>query len=171
LLKGIGRTGGGGGGDGGPNIIPQLLHQSSSNNKFISRIAKNLTTTKFVTTMSNKVEHRNNASKGVILRSTKKPTCKPNNNNPTTKPRRLHVHVDNETKLVAITSTKKEIKFQNATLLGSVTITIADKKHTNHREENNNDLQKLMITSLIQENGTVESILNLTTTLTILPEN
>jgi hypothetical protein len=105
------------------------------------------------------------------LRSTKKPTCKPSNNNPSTKPKRLHVHVDNETKLVAISSTKKEIKFQNATLLGSVTTTIADKKHTNQKEENNNDLQKLIIASTIQENGIVESILNLPTTLTTLPEN
>ncbi len=138
LLKGIKRTSGGGG-DGEPNIVPQLLYQSSSNNKFISQIAKNLTATKFVTSMSNKVEHRNNPSKGVILRSTNQPTCKLGNNNLATKPRRLHAHVDNETKLVATTSTKKEIRFQNATLLKFVTTTI-DKKHTNHREKNNNDL-------------------------------
>ncbi len=54
--------------------------------------------------------------------------------------RRLHVHVDNETKHVATISTKKEIKFQNATLLGSVTTIVADKKHIDRKEEKNNDL-------------------------------
>jgi hypothetical protein len=47
--------------------------------------------------MSNKAEHQNNPSENVILRLTKEPLGKPNNNNPTTKPRRLHAHVDNET--------------------------------------------------------------------------
>jgi len=46
---------------------------------------------------------------------------------------------------VATTSTKKEIKFQNATLSRYVTTIIVDNKHTYHREEKNNDLQKLMI--------------------------
>jgi hypothetical protein len=68
------------------------------------------------------------------LRSTKQPTNKPGNNNPTTKPKRLHVHVDDETEHVATILTNKEIKFQNATLLGYVTTTTTDKKHTNHRE-------------------------------------
>ncbi len=81
------------------------------------------------------------------MRSTKQPTCKPSNNNLATKPRRLHAHVDNETKLVATTSTKKEIKFQNAALSGFVTTTMVDKKHIDHKAENNNDLQKLMIES------------------------
>jgi hypothetical protein len=79
--------------------------------------------------------------------------------------------VDNETKLATTTSTKKEIKFQNATLSGFVMTTTAKKKQTYHREANNNDLQKLMIESSIQENGTMESILNLPTTLTTLLEN
>ncbi len=82
--------------------------------------------------------------------------------------RRLHVHVDNETKHVATISTKKEIKFQNATLLGSVTTIVADKKHIDRKEEKNNDLQKLMIESSIQQNGTMEFKLNFPTTLTIL---
>jgi hypothetical protein len=134
LLKGIRRTGGDG--DGRPNIVPQLLHQSSLDNKFISQIAKNLIVTKFIIAMSNEVERRNNSSEGVILRSTKQPTCKPTNNNVTTKPKKLHARVDNETKLAAITSTKKEIKFQNATLSRSVTTTTttADKKLTDHKE-------------------------------------
>jgi hypothetical protein len=121
-LKGITRTGGGGG-DGRPNIVPQLPHQSSLDNKFISRIAKNLTVTKSIIAMSNEAECRNNFSEGVILRSTKQPTSKPTNNNVTTKPKRLHAHVDNETKFGATISTKKEIKFQNATLSRSVTTT------------------------------------------------
>jgi hypothetical protein len=120
LLKGIKRTSDGG--DGGPNIIPHLLHQSSSKNKLISRIAKNWTTI----TMSNKVEHQNNPSKGVILRSTKQPTCKHGNNNLVTKHKRLHAHVDNETKLATTTSIKKEIKFQNATLSIFMTTTIVE---------------------------------------------
>ncbi len=85
--------------------------------------------------MSNKVECGNNLSKNVILRSTKQPIGKPSNNNLLTKPKRLHVHVDNETKHDTTTSTKKEIKFQNATLSGSVTIIATNKKHTNHKEE------------------------------------
>lgn len=170
LLKGIRRTGGGGG-DGGPDKVPQLLHRNSSDSKLISRIAKKLTATESAAAMSNKAECRNNPSEGVILRSTKQPTGKPGSNNPATKPRRLHAHVDIETQHAATTSTKKEIKFQNATLSGSVTTTAADKKHTDHREEKNNDLQKLMIESSIQENGTMESRLNLPTALTALPEN
>jgi hypothetical protein len=61
----------GGGGDGGHDIVPQLLHQSNLDSKFISWIAKKLTITKSVLTMSNKAERRNNPSKSVILRSTK----------------------------------------------------------------------------------------------------
>jgi hypothetical protein len=57
--------------------------------------------------------------------------------------------VDNETKHVATTSTKKEIKFQNATLSKSMTTIVVNKKHIDHREEKNNDLQKLMIESSI----------------------
>ncbi len=53
--------------------------------------------------------------------------------------------MDNETEHVAITSTKKEIKFQNATQSGFVTTTIVDKKHIDHTKERNNNLQKLMI--------------------------
>jgi hypothetical protein len=74
LLKGIRRIGGGGGGgggDGGPDIIPQLLHQSNSNNKFISWIAKKLIAIEYVTAMKNKAEHQNNLLESVILRSTK----------------------------------------------------------------------------------------------------
>jgi hypothetical protein len=56
-LKGIKRIGGGD--DGGPDTIPQLLHQSNSNNKLNSQIAKKLTITKFVATMMNKVERQN----------------------------------------------------------------------------------------------------------------
>jgi hypothetical protein len=85
--------------------------------------------------MSNKAECRNNPSKSVILKSTKQPTNKPSNNNLATKPRRLHVHVDNEIEHVAVTSTKKGIKFQNATLSTFVTIIVVDKKHTYHREK------------------------------------
>jgi len=169
LLKGMSRTGGGG--DGGPDTVPQLLHRSSSDSKLISRIAKKLTPTESAAAMSKKAERRKNPSEGVILRSTKQPTGKPGSNNPATKPRRLHAHVDNETQHAATTSPKKEIKFQDATLSGSVTTTAADKKHTDHREEKNNNLQKLMIESSIQENGTVESRLNLPTALTALPEN
>jgi hypothetical protein len=61
--------------------------------------------------MSNKVECGNNFSKSVILRSTKQLVGKPNNNNPVTKPKRLHVHVDDETEHDTTTSTNKEIKF------------------------------------------------------------
>ncbi len=169
-MKGIKRTSGGS--DGRPNIVPQLLHRSSLDNKFISRIAKNLNVTKSIIAMNNEVECRNNSLEGVILKSTKQPTGKPTNNNVTTKPKRLHAHVDNETKLAATTSTKKEIKFQNATLSRYVTTTTTtNKKHTYHKEENNNDLQKSMIESSIQENGTMESKLNLLTALTTLPEN
>jgi hypothetical protein len=50
------------------------------------------------------------------LKSTKHPIGKPGNNNPATKPKRLHAVMDNETEHVAITSTKKEIKFHNATI-------------------------------------------------------
>jgi hypothetical protein len=57
--------------------------------------------------------------------------------------------VDNELKHDATTSTKKEIKFQNATLLGSVTITTTDKKHVDRTKDNNNNLQKLTIESSI----------------------
>jgi len=81
------------------------------------------------------------------LKSTKQPTCKLANNNSATKPKILHAHVDDEIKHAATTSTKKEIKFQNATLLRFVTTTVTNKKHTNHREEKNNNLQKLMIES------------------------
>jgi hypothetical protein len=42
LLKGIKKIGGGG--DDGLDIIVQLLHWNNSNNKFISQIAKKLTT-------------------------------------------------------------------------------------------------------------------------------
>jgi hypothetical protein len=85
--------------------------------------------------MNNKAECGNKLSKSVILKSIKQPTCKPNNNNPITKPNRLHVHVDNETKHVATTSTKKEIKFQNATLSRSMTTIVVDNKHTYRREK------------------------------------
>ncbi len=102
------------------------------------------------------------------MKSTKQPTCKLANNNSTTKPKILHAHVDNEIEHAAITSTKKEIKFQNATLLKFVTTIVANKKHTNHREEKNNDLQKLMIESLTQENGTMEFGLNFPTSFTTL---
>ncbi len=68
--------------------------------------------------MNNKVEHRNNPSENVILRSTKRPTSKPNSNNLATKPRRLHVHVDNETEHTATTSTNKEIKFSECHTTG-----------------------------------------------------
>jgi hypothetical protein len=104
------------------------------------------------------------------LRSTNQPTRKPGNNNPATKLRRLHAHVDNETKHFTTISTKKEIKFQNATLSGFVTTTTTYKKHIDHREENNNNLQKLMIESSIHENGRVESGLNFPITLTTLPK-
>jgi len=120
--------------------------------------------------MSNKAERQNNLSKSVILKSTKQQIGKPSNNNSATKPKRLHAHVDNETKHVATISTKKKIKFQNATLSRFVTTTI-DKKHTNHKEEKNNNLQKLMIESSTQENGILESRLNFPTTLTALLEN
>ncbi len=90
--------------------------------------------------MSNKVECQNNPLESVILKSTKQPTNKPSNSNSTTKPKTLHAHVDNEIEHVTTTSIKKEIKFQNATLSGSVTTTFANKKHTNHRKEKNNDL-------------------------------
>jgi hypothetical protein len=52
-----------------------------------------------------------------------------------------------------------------------VTTTIANKKYTNHREENNNNLQKSMIESSIQENGIVESRLNFPIAFTTLLEN
>jgi len=84
--------------------------------------------------------------------------------------RRLHVHADNETKHVATISTKKEIKFQNATLSGSVITIVADNKHIDHREEKKNDLQKLMIESSIQQNGTMELRLNFPIALIILPK-
>jgi hypothetical protein len=90
--------------------------------------------------MSNKAECGNNLAKNVILRSTKHLISKPSNNNLVTKPRRLHVHVDNNTEHATITSTKKEIKFQNATLLGSMTTIAIDKKHIDHKGEKNNDL-------------------------------
>jgi hypothetical protein len=90
--------------------------------------------------MSNKVECRTNPSKSVILRSTRQPTSKPSNNNLATKPKRLHVHVKNETKHATTISTKKEFKFHNATLSRSMTTTTTDKKHTIHKEEKNNDL-------------------------------
>jgi len=99
--------------------------------------------------MINKVECQNNPLENVILRSTKQPTSKLGNNNLATKFRRLRIHVDNEIKHVATTSTKNEIKFQNATLLGFVTTTTVNKNHIDHREEKNNDLQKLMIESSI----------------------
>jgi len=79
--------------------------------------------------------------------------------------------VDNETKHATTTSTKKEIKFQNATLSGSVTTTVANKKHINHKEEKNNDLQKFMIESSTQENGTMESGFNFPIGFTTLLEN
>ncbi len=137
-MKGIRKISGGG--DGAPNIVPQLLHQSNLDSKFISLIDKKLITTEFVIAMSNKVESRDNLSKkSVILRptkqSTKQPTCKSSSNNLVTKPMRLHAHVDNETEHVVTTSTKKEIKFHNATLSGSVTTTVTDNKHINHKEE------------------------------------
>jgi hypothetical protein len=44
------------------------------------------------------------------------PIGKPNSNNLATKPKKLHVHVDNETKHAATTSIKKEIKFQVSTI-------------------------------------------------------
>jgi hypothetical protein len=47
--------------------------------------------------MSNKAKCQNNPSKSVILKSIKQPTGKPSNNNPATKSRRLHAHVDNGT--------------------------------------------------------------------------
>jgi hypothetical protein len=62
------------------------------------------------------------------LRSTKELTSKLGSNNLARKPRRLHVHVDNETKHVVTISTKKEIKFQNATLSRFVTTIVVDKK-------------------------------------------
>jgi hypothetical protein len=62
--------------------------------------------------MSNKVECGSNLSKSVILRSTKQPIGKPSNNNIVTKPMRLHVHVDNETKHDATTSTRKKSSFR-----------------------------------------------------------
>jgi hypothetical protein len=62
---------GGGGGDGGLDIIPQLLHRSNSNNKFISQIAKKLIAIEYVVAMKNKAEHQNNILESVILRSTK----------------------------------------------------------------------------------------------------
>jgi hypothetical protein len=43
--------------------------------------------------------------------------------------------VDNKTEHATTISTKKEIKFQNATLLGPATIIAADNKRRNHREE------------------------------------
>ncbi len=52
-----------------------------------------------------------------------------------------------------------------------MTTTHADKKHIDHMEEKNNNLQKLMIESSTQENGTVESKLNFPTTHTTLLEN
>jgi hypothetical protein len=79
--------------------------------------------------------------------------------------------VDNETEHVVTILTKKEIKFQNATLSGSMTTTTVDKKHTYHKEEKNNDLHKLMmIESSIQENGIGESGLNFPTALITLPK-
>jgi hypothetical protein len=48
--------------------------------------------------------------------------------------------VNNEIEYVATTSTKEEIKFQNVTLLRSMTTIVVDKKHTDHREKINNDL-------------------------------
>ncbi len=74
------------------------------------------------------------------MKSTKQPTCKFGNNNSTTKPKRLHDHLDNQTEHAITISTKKEIKFQNATLSRFVTTIVVDKKHTNHREEKNNNL-------------------------------
>jgi hypothetical protein len=52
LLKAIRRIGGGG----GPDTVPQLLHQSNSDNKLISRIAKKFIARESVVAMSNKVE-------------------------------------------------------------------------------------------------------------------
>jgi hypothetical protein len=95
FFKGIMRIGGGG--DGGPNIVPWLLHGSNLDSKLISQIAKILTVMEFAATMSRKVECRNNPLESVILRSTKQLIGKLDNNNPATKPRRLHAHVDNET--------------------------------------------------------------------------
>jgi hypothetical protein len=69
LLKEIKRIGGCG--DGGHDTIPHLLHQCNSDSKLVFQIAKKLTTTKFVATMNNKVEHQNNPSESVILKSTK----------------------------------------------------------------------------------------------------
>ncbi len=51
-----------------------------------------------------------------------------------------------------------------------MTTTIEDKKHIDHREEKNNNLQKLMIESSIQENGIMESGLNFPTAFTTLPK-
>jgi hypothetical protein len=45
------------------------------------------------------------------------------------------------------------------------------KKHTYHKEEKNNNLQKLMVESSIQENGIRESKLNFPTALITLLEN
>jgi hypothetical protein len=100
-----------GGGDGGLDRIPELLHRSNLDSKLIYQIAKKLTTIEFADAMSNMVEHRKNPSKSIILRSTKQPTSKLGSNNPATKPKRLHAHVDNETKHATTTSTKKDIKF------------------------------------------------------------
>ncbi len=53
-----------------------------------------------------------------------------------------------------------------------MTTTAIDKKHTDHKEEKNNDLHKLMmIESSIQENGIGESGLNFPIALITLPEN
>ncbi len=52
-----------------------------------------------------------------------------------------------------------------------MTTTIVDKKHIDHQEEKNNNLEKLMIESSIQENGIMESGLNFPTALIALLEN
>jgi hypothetical protein len=97
------------------------------------------------------------------------PIGKPGSNSLTTKPMRLHVHVDNETKHATTTSTRRKSSFKPQ-LLGSVTITATNKKHTYHMEQKNNDLRKLRIESSIQENGIMEFGLNFPIALKALPK-